>query len=79
MIAAYGGKCTCCGEAESQFLTLEHIKHDGKEHRERIKGSGNAIWLDLKRRGWPQDGFTVLCWNCQMATAHGDICPHKRG
>jgi hypothetical protein len=77
MVAAYGGKCSCCGEDRLDFLTLEHVNRDGKQHRASIRtGGGNAIWLDLKRRGWPRDGFTILCWNCHMATAWGHTCPH---
>ena len=77
LINAYGNKCACCGETILEFLTLEHVNGDGKEHRKRV-GSGSKIWLDLKRRGWPQEGFTLLCWNCHMATCRGLICPHKR-
>ena len=32
MIAAYGGCCSCCGEREPRFLTLEHMNRDGAEH-----------------------------------------------
>ena len=74
---AYGGKCACCGETESDFLTLEHTRHDGKDHRERI-GSGIAIYADLKKQGWPKDGYTIYCWNCQLATRFGKVCPHER-
>jgi len=76
MLEAYGRKCTCCGEDRVQFLTLEHINHDGQAHREEFNG-GIAPLLDLQRRGWPKDGYTLLCWNCNMATRHGDKCPHQ--
>lgn len=77
IIREYGGKCTCCGEEEMDFLTLEHSRHDGKQHRLAVKTS---IYNDLKRRGYPKDlGITVFCWNCQMATRFGAVCPHKRG
>lgn len=80
MIAAYGGRCLCCGESEPRFLTIEHTNRDGAEHRKRLsksRSSGLIIWLDLKRRGWPKDGFSVLCWNCNLATKNGDPCPHE--
>jgi len=76
VINAYGGKCSCCGEDELIFLTIEHINHDGKKHRDRT-GAGKGMYRDLKRRGFPKNGFTVFCWNCQMATRYGDPCPHK--
>jgi len=73
----YGGKCTCCGIAERSFLTLEHINHDGKKHRKDTWGNSTTLLLDLKKRGWPKDGFTIFCWNCNMATRFGQACPHK--
>lgn len=76
VLIAYGGKCSCCGEARPMFLTIEHINHDGKEHRERT-GAGSGMYRDLKQRGFPQEGLTVFCWNCQMATRFGGECPHQ--
>lgn len=76
MVQAYGGACSCCRETELQFLTLEHIKGDGKLHRALV-GEGAPVWRDLKRQGWPKDGFTILCWNCHMSTRNGRACPHK--
>jgi hypothetical protein len=76
VMQAYGGQCTCCGETELAFLTIEHIRHDGAAHRQAV-GSSDAIYRDLRKRGYPKDGYTVLCWNCNMATARGGICPHK--
>jgi hypothetical protein len=73
VIEAYGGKCSCCGEDEIDFLTLEHIYHDGRAHRENVW----SIYRDLRSREWPKIGLTVLCWNCQMATRYRKPCPHK--
>lgn len=78
MLSAYGAACSCCGEREPRFLTLEHVGNTGGAHRKALRtGGGNAVWRDLKRRGWPQDGFTLHCWNCNMAKAHGEPCPHE--
>jgi hypothetical protein len=77
MHAAYGGKCACCGESEPRFLTLEHARRDGNVHRRRLGGQ-MQVYCELKRLGWPRDGYELLCWNCQMATSRGDVCPHKR-
>jgi hypothetical protein len=81
MIAAYGGVCSCCGEAEFGFLSLEHLNGDGKAHRMQFgeRGNSDGIVRDLKRRGWPQDGYTVLCFNCNMGKAiNGGTCPHEQ-
>ena len=75
VLSAYGGKCSCCGETELEFLTIEHKWHDGREHRERVK---KRVYRDLRQRGYPKNiGIDVLCWNCNMATRFGEPCPHK--
>ena len=71
-ILEYGGRCSCCGETEVKFLTLEHI--DGRKGDSRPRRNQ---WWELKRLGWPRDGFTVLCWNCNCAKGVYGICPHK--
>lgn len=76
MFAAYGSRCSCCGEAEQRFLTLEHVNRDGNEHRARMKGRASAI-SELRRLGWPRNGYTILCWNCQMASWIYGACPHN--
>lgn len=77
MIAAYGGACTCCSEPRPEFLSLEHTAGDGAAHRAKVGRNGQAQLVDLKRRGWPKDGYTVLCFNCNIAKgAHGQ-CPHQ--
>jgi hypothetical protein len=78
LIAAYGGRCSCanCPETNSAFLTLEHVNRDGKEHRAEV---GSHTYADLRRRGWPQEGYTLLCWNCNAMTRFGRTCPHEGG
>ena len=77
VIEAYGGKCSCCGEPRLEFLTIEHSRHDGAAHRKRV-GAGKGMYRDLRNRDFPKDeGLTIFCWNCQMATRYGDRCPHE--
>jgi hypothetical protein len=75
-IKAYGGKCECCGEKTSEFLTLEHKNGGGFRERKRM----NTITLmnRLKKADWPQGNYTVLCFNCNCASRNGE-CPHKKG
>lgn len=75
LIDAYGGRCACerCPETNPAFLTLEHVDGDGKAHR---AVAGSHTYADLRRRGWPQEGYTLLCWNCNAATRWGRTCPH---
>ena len=74
-IVAYGGKCTCCGESNSAFLTLEHIHGDGRQHRESLSDGAAGLLRDLKKRGWPKDRYTLLCYNCNCVKVKP--CPHK--
>jgi len=76
LVAAYGGKCSCakCPETNPAFLTLEHVNGGGKEHRQQL---GSHTYEDLRRRGFPQDGYTLLCWNCNAMTRGGKTCPHE--
>lgn len=75
MILAYGGACSCCGENDMHFLTLEHLEGGGNKHRREFK-KASRTWQDLKNRSWPS-GHTILCWNCQMGKTHYGVCPHK--
>ncbi len=76
-IEAYGGKCTCCGESTLEFLTVEHTEGNGQAHRKEV-GAGRMMYIDLKRRGWPKEGITIFCMNCNFATRFSQICPHQK-
>lgn len=75
LIAAYGGKCACegCPETNQAFLTLEHIGLTGAAHRKEV---GSHTYADLRRRGFPQEGYTLLCWNCNAGSRFTGVCPH---
>jgi hypothetical protein len=84
LIAAYGGKCSCCGESEPAFLTLDHVGGGGAAHRRAIKkkseGRANVtrkLRQELKAQGWPKDKYRLLCMNCNFATGHKKACPHQ--
>lgn len=73
----YGGRCSCCGERDPRLLTLEHKNGGGNEHRRRCGGTSTCVLKDVKRLGWPKDDFDILCFNCNLASSGGKICPHK--
>jgi hypothetical protein len=79
LIAAYGGACTCCGESEVDFLTIEH--KDGVPDTHRMPGgkrrSGVSLLARIRDEGYP-DCYTIHCYNCNMAKASWGICPHMR-
>lgn len=82
ILEAYGHKCACCGETLREFLALDHINRDGKEHRAKYKDKGgNAnthIYEDVIVEGFPKDRYRLLCHNCNCARGFYGYCPHER-
>jgi hypothetical protein len=77
VLAGYGGKCSCCGEDDPRFLTIDHVNGDGRLHRESLGGGSNRVWLGIIRRGFPPE-YQALCYNCNSGRAiNGGICPHQ--
>lgn len=79
VLEAYGGKCACCGDENEVFLTIDHINGDGAEHRRALGGRtrANRVYLWLIDHGFPQEGFRILCRNCQEAYYRLGTCPHQ--
>lgn len=76
-LAAYGGVCTCCGEAHQEFLTIDHIYGRKKSgHNPWFGGANLYYWL--KKRGFPKDDFRILCFNCNCSMGSQGYCPHQR-
>ena len=65
----YGGSCSCCGETQYEFLSLD------------LAGTGSVperkvpLPYALKRAGYPK-GWRVLCHNCSTALSRYGYCPH---
>lgn len=78
VIEGYGGKCTCCGEANLGFLSLDHVNNDGKAHREEVGAAIQTVFW-ARKNGYPNN-LTVLCYNCNLGRQfNGGVCPHKTG
>lgn len=72
VIDKYGGKCVCCGESQYEFLSIDHVNGNGKNHRENLRH--NLIsWL---RNNEVSEEFQILCHNCNQAKGHYGTCPH---
>ena len=67
--------CECCYEDNLEFLTIDHIKGGGTEHRKET-GWGARFYFWLKRGGFPE-GYRVLCYNCNCSAKITGVCPHK--
>jgi len=73
-LAAYGGKCACCGEATTEFLAIDHINGGGRKHRKAIHAP-MELWL--RNQGYPEE-FRLLCHNCNFSAGFYGYCPHQR-
>ena len=72
VMLAYGGHCSCCGEDESSFMSIDHINgYDGTGPRKSI-----PLYRWLKKNSYPE-GFRVLCMNCNASRGFHGYCPHS--
>ena len=77
-----GGKCSCCGEANLVFLSVDHKNGGGTKHRKTVlkwpARFYNWLYQQIKERGIRvvRKEFRVLCHNCNMAYAILGFCPH---
>lgn len=77
VILKYGGVCTCCGETQIEFLTIDHTKGGGTVDRNSAGGTW-GMYLKILRAPNSRK-YQVLCFNCNCGRANnGGICPHKR-
>lgn len=75
VIDKYGGQCACCTESTYEFLQIDHLDKDGKQHRLEV-GRGMKLHRDMLKDDIKYR-IRILCGNCHNAiTAHGK-CPHE--
>jgi len=74
VIKKYGGRCVCCGENRWQFLAIDHIDSNGSKDRKK-RGGAVALYRFLAKNPI-QDGYQILCANCNTAIAFYGHCPH---
>jgi hypothetical protein len=67
--------CSCCGELEFEFLSIDHVRGGGNAHRKVVRSQALLRWL--KKSNFPE-GFQVLCHNCNLAKGFYGYCPHER-
>lgn len=78
----YGNKCSCCGETNSLFLTLDHVNNDGANHRRTLygetqKASWSSFYKWIIENDYPKS-IQLLCANCNLGKARNNgICPHQ--
>jgi hypothetical protein len=69
-------KCECCGEDRLEFLCIDHVNGNGKQHRRELGHKRIVDWLEMN--GFPE-GFRVLCHNCNLSHGFYGYCPHVKG
>jgi hypothetical protein len=73
----YGnGRCSCCGESNIEFLSIDHINGGGSQHRKE-NSAVRTIYSWLKKNNYPS-GFRVLCHNCNQSLGFLGYCPHSK-
>ena len=76
VISAYGKQCSCCGEANWEFLTIDHV--NGRRRSADGGLFGHYLYRWLRDRKYPR-GYRLLCINCNFSYGHWGYCPHKNG
>lgn len=77
VIAAYGGRCECCGDTDPRVLTIDHIQGGGRRHRSTV-GYGLRFYQWLETQGFPMGGYRLLCMNCNCGRERNlGVCPHE--
>ena len=74
VIEKYGNKCACCSESTYEFLQIDHIDKNGKQHRSEI-GRGMKLHRDMLKET-TQYRVRILCGNCHNAVTAQGVCPH---
>lgn len=78
VIAAYGGRCSCCNEDRQEFLAIDHVFGDGCKERKQLNIRGGDFHRWLRKQGYPKDRYRLLCHNCNQAIGWYGYCPHQR-
>lgn len=77
---ALGWTCSCCGEDDIRFLSLDHIEGNGGQQRKELNLNCQQIYRLARQQGFPKDKWQILCMNCNSARWQFDgICPHRLG
>jgi DNA-nicking Smr family endonuclease len=72
----YGGKCSCCGESQKEFLAIDHIK--GQKGIPAAKKELGVKAYRAAIKNYDPETYRILCHNCNFATRYeGAICPHQ--
>lgn len=72
----YGHLCSCCGESEEMFLTIDHIDNDGGKQRKEKNLLGAKFYRWIIKNDYPKN-LRIMCYNCNSGRyRNGGVCPH---
>lgn len=75
--AILGEVCSCCGEQDRRFLTLDHVHNDGYKDKKRRQNLTYLMYREVAVDG-VVGKYQILCWNCNCGKrVNGGICPHQ--
>lgn len=77
--------CACCDESHEEFLTLDHVKNNGAEHKRTIAKMGQhknshhyvSLYYYLLVYGFDASDYQILCYNCNSSLGNRGYCPHN--
>lgn len=67
--------CSCCGETQFEFLSLDHIEGSSQEDYRKYK-TGATLLRNIIKSGFPPR-FRVLCHNCNQCCRIYGYCVHN--
>ena len=75
----YGGCCEYCKESIEEFLTLDHVKGDGKKERTSFCGKPANSWKAYRNaiKKLDKNRYQILCMNCNFAKSNKEALPEK--
>jgi hypothetical protein len=68
-------ECECCKEKDIRLLTIDHKNGGGK--KEMSKNHYKNVYEYLYYNNYPENGYRVLCWNCNKSHGQYGYCPHQ--
>lgn len=78
VLQKYGGQCECCGEDRFEFLCIDHALGNGHGALDRKKHGGSCGVYRRLDKAEKEQGYRVLCHNCNSALGFYGYCPHHQ-
>lgn len=76
LVAALGGRCSCCGESHFSMLDIDHVHGNGRAHRESLGHQWHKVFRDIKDN-LDSGLYQLLCSNCNQSKRRLGECEHK--